>query len=247
VAADGTPTYTTANGAGFIIVVEAKPGTVVDRLAPAAERVAVTLRQAEGSGEKTLTVDRILSLTGYVGDHRLYRQLQVHECYATSGPMKLSAALRESTRQINALPVKGKAEEIEVHELMWQGSLDRTLIPGRVTVEPVSAPSAGPSIKLTHLGREITFRDTVYFGRESAGNHIVITDPMTSRRHSKIELRAGKFVLIDQSSNGTFVMLGGNEEMRLKREELILYGSGVISFGHSTQESGAETVQFTCN
>jgi hypothetical protein len=38
-------------------------------------------------------IDRVLSLTGSVGDHTLYRQLQVHECYATSGPMKLSAAL----------------------------------------------------------------------------------------------------------------------------------------------------------
>lgn len=159
----------------------------------------------------------------------------------------LSAALRETTRQISALPVKGKTEEVEVHELMWQVSLDRTVIPGRmVAAMPVSAPSSGPSIKLTHQGREITFRDTVYFGREAAGNHIVITDPMTSRRHSKIELRAGKFVLVDQSSNGTFVMLGGNTEMRLKREEVILYGSGVIAFGHSTQDAGAEIVQFAC-
>jgi hypothetical protein len=28
-----------------------------------------------------------------VGDHLLFRQLQVHECYATCGPIKLSAAL----------------------------------------------------------------------------------------------------------------------------------------------------------
>jgi hypothetical protein len=35
----------------------------------------------------------VLSLTGGVGDHALYRQLQVHECYATCGPMKLSAAI----------------------------------------------------------------------------------------------------------------------------------------------------------
>ena len=40
-----------------------------------------------------MTVDRVLALTGKVGDHQLYRQLQVHECYATSGPMKLAAAL----------------------------------------------------------------------------------------------------------------------------------------------------------
>ena len=34
-----------------------------------------------------------------VDDHLLYRQLQVHECYATSGPMKLAAALLGSTSQ----------------------------------------------------------------------------------------------------------------------------------------------------
>jgi hypothetical protein len=54
--------------------------------------IAVILR--DRAGERTeIEVDRILSLTGYVGDHKLYRQLQVHECYATSGPMKLAAAL----------------------------------------------------------------------------------------------------------------------------------------------------------
>src|SRR4029078_9472318 len=51
----------------------------------------VVLRTAAGS--ERIAVDRILALTGAVGDHRLYRQLQVHECYATCGPMKLSAAL----------------------------------------------------------------------------------------------------------------------------------------------------------
>ena len=55
-------------------------------------QVAVTLRRQDGTTEM-LAADRILALTGRVGDHLLYRQLQVHECYATSGPMKLAAAL----------------------------------------------------------------------------------------------------------------------------------------------------------
>jgi cation diffusion facilitator CzcD-associated flavoprotein CzcO len=46
-----------------------------------------------GGVKRRRSVDQVLSLTGYVGDHRIYRQLQVHECYATSGPMKLAAAL----------------------------------------------------------------------------------------------------------------------------------------------------------
>ena len=35
----------------------------------------------------------MLALNGGVGDFSIYRQLQVHECYATAAPMKLSAAL----------------------------------------------------------------------------------------------------------------------------------------------------------
>ena len=45
------------------------------------------------SPSRHLVVDRIFGLTGSVGDREIYRQLQVHECYATQGPMKLAAAL----------------------------------------------------------------------------------------------------------------------------------------------------------
>jgi len=59
------------------------------------EGVHVTLGTPYGDSEQ-MVVDRIVSLTGAVGDARMYRQLQVHECYATSGPMKLAAALLTS-------------------------------------------------------------------------------------------------------------------------------------------------------
>lgn len=72
--------------------VEARRGVVVDSLARHDGRIRATLRY-QGGETTALDVDRVLSLTGYVGDDRLYRQLQVHECYATSGPMKLAAAL----------------------------------------------------------------------------------------------------------------------------------------------------------
>ncbi|MBI2509617.1 MAG: adenylate/guanylate cyclase domain-containing protein [Betaproteobacteria bacterium] len=158
----------------------------------------------------------------------------------------LSSSLRDVMRQINALPVKGKAEEIEVHELMWQASVDRTVIPGRAAPSPVSRPGAGPGMKLVYREREIVVKETVYLGRDDS-NTVVIADAMASRRHAKIELRGAKFVLVDQSSNGTFVTLGNNTELRLRREEVILYGSGAIAFGHSAADAGAETVKFNCD
>lgn len=69
-----------------------RTGVVVDALERHDDAVRVTLRRKDGATEP-VDVDRVLALTGRVGDHQLYRQLQVHECYATSGPMKLAAAL----------------------------------------------------------------------------------------------------------------------------------------------------------
>ena len=71
-------------------------GVSVDGLSASPDGIVVTLRRSSGSAEEVV-VDRIVSLTGSVGDARMYRQLQVHECYATSGPMKLAAALLAST------------------------------------------------------------------------------------------------------------------------------------------------------
>ncbi len=158
----------------------------------------------------------------------------------------LSPPVRDTVRQINALPVKGKAEEVEVHELMWQASVDRTVIPGLDTPSVASRPTGGPSIKLTYRGRDFEFKETVYLGRD-ASNTVFIMDPMASRRHAKIELRAGRFLLVDQSSNGTYVTLGTSAEQRLRREETILYGNGIIAFGHSASNAEAETVRFSCD
>jgi hypothetical protein len=70
-------------------------GYAVDAIEASPNGIIVRLRGADG-GVETVVVDRIISLTGSVGDARMYRQLQVHECWATSGPMKLAAALLSS-------------------------------------------------------------------------------------------------------------------------------------------------------
>jgi len=79
--------------AGASPAIEVLPGRVTERLAGRDGAVAVTLRNG---GADEVVVDRVLALNGSVGEFGIYRQLQVHECYATSGPMKLAAALLAS-------------------------------------------------------------------------------------------------------------------------------------------------------
>jgi adenylate cyclase len=77
-------------------------------------------------------------------------------------------------------------------------------------------------------------------------NDVVVADRKASRLHAKIERRRDKFVLIDHSSNGTYVTIEGEPEMVLRREELILRSSGRMSFGHAYADDPTEFLAFSC-
>lgn len=68
--------------------------TAVAALALEGDAVAVTLRGPHGT--ERVTADRILAHVGYRPDPELHRELQIHQCYATDGPMKLAASLLAS-------------------------------------------------------------------------------------------------------------------------------------------------------
>ena len=46
---------------------------------------------------RQIAADEVLALVGYRPDRSLYEELQVHECYASQGPMKLAAVLLGET------------------------------------------------------------------------------------------------------------------------------------------------------
>jgi len=66
-------------------------GHTVESVEPEGPRFQVALRSAEM--RQHITVDRIYAHVGFHPDNSLYRELQVHECYASTAPMKLAAAL----------------------------------------------------------------------------------------------------------------------------------------------------------
>lgn len=57
----------------------------------ASGKIVVRLESRKSSRREAF--DRVVANVGYEPDDSLYRQLQIHECYASRGPMNLSAAL----------------------------------------------------------------------------------------------------------------------------------------------------------
>ncbi|HSV17784.1 MAG TPA: adenylate/guanylate cyclase domain-containing protein [Casimicrobiaceae bacterium] len=153
----------------------------------------------------------------------------------------LSPWLRARTRELDSVTVRGKQRDIRIFELLWQDAPeDLTALASRHAMPPAR-------MRLFHAGHERLLGDdsvTVAMGRD-AQNDIVIADRMASRMHARVERRSGKFILVDHSSNGTYVTIDGDQPIRLRREELVLRGQGRISFGHGGDEA-AELVFFSC-
>ena len=77
-------------------------------------------------------------------------------------------------------------------------------------------------------------------------NDFVVQDSLVSRVHAKIEFRRDKFVLVDQSINGTYVLIYGGRQECVWRDEMVLRGSGIISPGRVGGNGSTECVHFLC-
>jgi hypothetical protein len=86
-------------------------------------------------------------------------------------------------------------------------------------------------------------RNALMLGRDASCD-LVIRDKRASRNHGKIERRGDKFVLSDISTNGTYVVFSGEPEYFLRREELVLRGSGRIAFAASSESENADIAEF---
>lgn len=93
--------------------------------------------------------------------------------------------------------------------------------------------------------KEISPESRVFVVGRSQDCDMQIDAPFASRVHARLVYRQGKFVLIDQSTNGTFVRpSAGSEVCLLEQEEYPLWESGVISLGRSTEEGGDALIHY---
>ncbi len=160
----------------------------------------------------------------------------------------LPGSMGTTSRMLPGISVKGKTQELEIGEILWNYTGELTAVGNWREEDAQDAAARPPKLRLRHAAREqvLVEADEIWFGR-GADNDFVVADRKASRNHASIERRRDKFVLLDRSSNGTYVILDGTTAIiKLKREEFTLSGSGMIGFGRSPAESGADTVEFVC-
>jgi adenylate cyclase len=157
--------------------------------------------------------------------------------------MRMSPMLKSSTRAITTIQVKGKAEEIQVYELIWQQSEDMTTL---ASTKSIFKPKK-TVLRLKVQGSEVVLsaeKPAVALGRDASAD-VVVKERMASRAHGKIERRLDKFILTDHSANGTYVTIEGDREIILRREEFTLRGHGWIAFGQP-RATAQDVIEFYC-
>jgi adenylate cyclase len=156
----------------------------------------------------------------------------------------LSPGLRVRCRQLYPLKVKGKAEQVMVHDVLWR--LDPDITERDLPARPTPAKGAVAVLKISYGGESFTVgpAQEVLIGRDK-GNDIIIESTRASRVHARIFGRDGNFVIADQSSNGTFLLIDGNSrEMLLRREEAVMGERGWVGVGKSAEGHGTHVLRY---
>lgn len=168
---------------------------------------------------------------------------------AEPGQVLMSVPRRAKGFQWNDLVARSHPEislssgkrQLGVYELDW-----RDFSPSQI--KSVSANDAGMGLPLfLHIGGQTVElgpeRPSLSIGRlRTCG--IVLASERCSRVHAKIVRRGADYVLIDESTNGTFVTPEGGSEHRVLKHELMLSGRGRICFGQPLAEAGESCADY---
>ncbi len=150
---------------------------------------------------------------------------------------KMSDKFKDQTRQIDVASVRGRIDEVALFELLWNPDEATSMLP---TIEWEGRGKTASKVELSFRDQSIEVSDkqkSVSLGRAD-DNDLVIKGNLISRIHAKIEMRRGKILLIDQSTNGTFLQNVEGDESFVRRDSVELHGEGTIGLGR-TEEPGS--------
>jgi len=162
--------------------------------------------------------------------------------------MVKNAELSNKMRPYDRLRVKGRNEHLDVYLFAWEEEEDLTNMATASSFTNPARYDQAKNITLTYQDRPyvIPMDTTSYLLGRGKDCELVVKGDLISRYHSKIEHRRGKFIITDQSTNGTFLRTAEGQDIFLRREEFTVFGSGHISLGKKVDVGDPDVIHFIC-
>ena len=173
---------------------------------------------------------------------------RVDEITATGQCIRaLGSEHRALATPLDRIRVRGVAEPVEVWRVDWQqGDGAQTAIASGW--QDLTAAPSDEDVRLElALGRRRWSLDgpaaRVVIGR-AADCDVPVDSEHASRRHARIELSRGQFLLTDTSTNGTWLARGSAHSVLVRRDTVVLDGEGELGLGVEPGEDGVPGLRY---
>jgi len=158
----------------------------------------------------------------------------------------LNKDLANNTRLFDNTRVKGIDKEIKIYQILWEED-NVTTYATTQHIQQVLQSQVSIVFKFNGDERFYNASDIttpLSIGRDGSCD-ITIDSRYASRSHVNLEFRRGKFVLIDHSTNGTYVKSKHQNEVFIRREEIPLMDEGYISLGEHYKKKNATNIYYS--
>jgi hypothetical protein len=173
--------------------------------------------------------------------NRVTSQAKAAQVLITSNMVdRLGPEWRAAVRQIDLTPIRGKMGETAMFEALWQSEDITSMLPTISWNERRAKSKA--RMRLRYQGKELLVdaeHPHINLGR-SDENDLVVKGNLISRLHARVEINRDRFLLVDQSTNGSFVVTRQGDEQFVRRDSIPLHGEGVIGLGRIVQPGSAQ-------
>ena len=176
------------------------------------------------------------------------RQIIVTDEFKT----RLSAEHAKKLSVFDEVKLKGGESTSTIYRIDWEsptaaaGASKQTVIMASITsiqtqliISFRREDGSGDTITLTP-----TQNVPLHIGRDESSCKLVTSSSLASRDHCHIDYQYGKFVLVDHSTNGTYVKNATGPEVYLRRQETPLLGSGEIGLGEQINHASQFVIKF---
>jgi adenylate cyclase len=178
--------------------------------------------------------------------NRMTSQAKAMQIMTTAAVVeRLAPQWRAAVRQVDVATLKGQGNEVALYEVLWQTEDVTSMIPA-IGMGNQNLPHL--RLRLQCQDREFVLDEqhpTVAIGR-AEDNDLIVKGNLISRLHARIEINRHKFVLIDQSTNGTFVQSQDGDEAFVRRDSVQIKGKGMIGLGKLPDQDSPQTIRFAC-
>lgn len=159
----------------------------------------------------------------------------------------LTRPLLHQCQMFDEINTKGDLCKTVIYRLQWESAQQNHRATRVMPVQDLAEFVEKYQLKLRIGTREICLfpaQTPFRIGRDPDKAQLHIDHDLASRDHCHIDFRRGKYVLIDHSTNGTYVCSTDQPHMYLRREELPLQGSGQIGIGQATHKAGSWLIRY---